>query len=778
MFWRWSAAARSASTSLRASPGLSASGSTTPQTLLRTSTLGSQPIEVDATGYLSIQVNSPSNWNGSNIINGDASLTSAKTTLCFSNNQGVFPPLPVTYDLTSNTFSHVSIYGSGDNITLLINNADTAGVQSFNAGGLGDKLVTAGSTLDLSHTTVSGFTVTSTNALGTTFTVGDLGTAFQIAGGSGHDTLIAQGLTLTADQRTAIFATNSIETIIDQTGTYTVDNAPPTITSNGGGDTAAVSIVENTTAVTTVTATDPDVGQTLSYSIIGGADASKFTIGSSTGALSFVTAPNFELPTDAGGNNVYDVIVQASDGHGGIDTQAIAVGGAKCRWCQHQWYCGQRRDRHDAYRRGPAASDERGGHPQRRSRQRHVGRRSRRRQFVFDLTALTPAQPGSGIVDHILDYDQGNSGIFNPAEGDTFDFSALLSAGSGQPVGDLVRVLENPSGTAAILQIDQDGAANGAHWTTIAQLDGVHTGDGVKVIFDASQPAATLTAPALVPTHNFNGDGKADILWQNDSGLPAIWTMDGTNITGGAVLPNPGPTWHVAAAADFNGDGKSDILWQNDSGLPAIWTMDGTNITGWSRPAQSWTYVACRCGGRFQRRRQVRHSLAERQRLAGDLDHGRHQHHRLERPCPIRGLPGMSLRRPISTATASPTSFGRTTAACRRSGRWTAPTSPAGAALPNPGPTWHVAAAADFNGDGKSDILWQNDSGLPAIWTMDGTNLTAGAALPNPGPTWHVAAAADFNGDGKSDILWQNDSGLPAIWTMDGTTITGWSRPA
>ena len=92
-----------------------------------------------------------------------------------------------------------------------------------------------------------------------------------------------------------------------------------------GGNTAAVSIAENTTAVTTVTATDPDVGQTLSYSIIGGADASKFTIGSTTGALSFVTAPNFELPTDAGGNNVYDVTVQVSDGHGGIDTQAIAV---------------------------------------------------------------------------------------------------------------------------------------------------------------------------------------------------------------------------------------------------------------------------------------------------------------------------------------------------------------------------------------------------------------------------------------------------------------------
>ena len=107
--------------------------------------------------------------------------------------------------------------------------------------------------------------------------------------------------------------------------TVTNQNEAPTITSNGGGDTAAVSIAENTTAVTTVTATDPDGGQTLSYSIVGGADAAKFTINATTGALAFVTAPDFEAPTDAGANNVYDVTVQVSDGSGGIDTQAIAV---------------------------------------------------------------------------------------------------------------------------------------------------------------------------------------------------------------------------------------------------------------------------------------------------------------------------------------------------------------------------------------------------------------------------------------------------------------------
>jgi serralysin len=65
-------------------------------------------------------------------------------------------------------------------------------------------------------------------------------------------------------------------------------------------------------------------GPDLSYSIVGGADAAKFSINSSTGALSFVTAPDFEAPTDAGGNNVYDVTVQVSDGTL-TSTQAIAV---------------------------------------------------------------------------------------------------------------------------------------------------------------------------------------------------------------------------------------------------------------------------------------------------------------------------------------------------------------------------------------------------------------------------------------------------------------------
>jgi Ca2+-binding RTX toxin-like protein/carbon monoxide dehydrogenase subunit G len=117
--------------------------------------------------------------------------------------------------------------------------------------------------------------------------------------------------TLTDTQSIAVTVTN-------------VNDNAPVITSHGTGATASVNIAENGTAVTIVTATDADAGSTLTYSIVGGADAARFTVDASTGALSFVSAPNYENPTDAGANNIYDVAVQISDGIL-TDTQAIAV---------------------------------------------------------------------------------------------------------------------------------------------------------------------------------------------------------------------------------------------------------------------------------------------------------------------------------------------------------------------------------------------------------------------------------------------------------------------
>jgi Bacterial Ig domain len=101
-------------------------------------------------------------------------------------------------------------------------------------------------------------------------------------------------------------------------------NDPPIITSDGGGATAAFIVAENTTAVTTVTATDVDL-QPLIYSIDPVADAGSFAIDPTTGVLTFSPAPNFEAPTDAGANNIYNVTVRVSDGFGGSDTQALTI---------------------------------------------------------------------------------------------------------------------------------------------------------------------------------------------------------------------------------------------------------------------------------------------------------------------------------------------------------------------------------------------------------------------------------------------------------------------
>src|SRR5262249_19816307 len=91
-------------------------------------------------------------------------------------------------------------------------------------------------------------------------------------------------------------------------------------------------------------------------------------------------------------------------------------------------------------------------------------------------------------------------------------------------------------------------------------------------------------------------------------------------------------------------------------------------------------------------------------------------------------------------------------------------TSPTGFNLPFTGPTWHIAAAADFdsvntapsaggnNPTAAADLLWVNDNGDLAIWQSTGDNVNPfsgsnQANLPNPGAGWHVKAANDFDGD-------------------------------
>ncbi len=88
-------------------------------------------------------------------------------------------------------------------------------------------------------------------------------------------------------------------------------NDAPTITSASSASTPGG--VSTSTPVYFVQAQDPDAGDTLKYHIRGGADFDKFAIDEISGAVTFIDPPNLGAPSDAGGNNVYDIIVGAYD---------------------------------------------------------------------------------------------------------------------------------------------------------------------------------------------------------------------------------------------------------------------------------------------------------------------------------------------------------------------------------------------------------------------------------------------------------------------------------
>ena len=81
---------------------------------------------------------------------------------------------------------------------------------------------------------------------------------------------------------------------------------------------------------------------------------------------------------------------------------------------------------------------------------------------------------------------------------------------------------------------------------------------------------------------------------------------------------------------------------------------------------------------------------------------------------------------------------GRTRAPARpRSGKWTGtPVIGGGPSAPIRGRAWTAVGTGDFNGDGHSDILWQNaTTGQASIWEMNGnTRIGGGPVTPNPGP--------------------------------------------
>jgi hypothetical protein len=303
---------------------------------------------------------------------------------------------------------------------------------------------------------------------------------------------------------------------------------------------------------------------------------------------------------------------------------------------------------------------------------------------------------------------------------------------------------------------------------------------------------STSALAALPSTGDFNGDAHSDIFWRNDSGALAVWTMDGGNgnqiLTGNGIASSPDKSWHVEAKGDFNGDGSADVLWQNASGVAAIWTMGGTAgdqiLTGdqiGSVPDKSWHIngagdfngdgnsdilwrndngglavwtMGGNAGNTIQTGNQIASSPDSHWHIQGIGDFNGEGHSDiLWRNDQSGALAVWTMDGTDGTQITSGSQIGSV-----------------------PDKSWHVAGVNDFNGDGTSDILWRNDNGWLAVWAMGSAGgnqiLTGNMIASSPDKSWHVADTGDYNGDAAADILWQNDNGVLAVWTMGGSDGT------
>lgn len=185
---------------------------------------------------------------------------------------------------------------------------------------------TSSSSVSVAENQISAFTAVATDADASdtvTYSLSGADAAgFKINAATGAVTFVtAPDYETPGDQSFEVVVTASDGTnTTDQTVTISVTdvNEAPVFTSA-----ATASVQENQTAAYTAAASDPDL-TSPTYSISGGADASLFNINATTGEVTFKVAPDFETPGDAGGNNVYDIVVRASDGSNNVD-QAVAI---------------------------------------------------------------------------------------------------------------------------------------------------------------------------------------------------------------------------------------------------------------------------------------------------------------------------------------------------------------------------------------------------------------------------------------------------------------------
>ncbi|HIL72551.1 MAG TPA: VCBS repeat-containing protein, partial [Verrucomicrobia bacterium] len=265
----------------------------------------------------------------------------------------------------------------------------------------------------------------------------------------------------------------------------------------------------------------------------------------------------------------------------------------------------------------------------------------------------------------------------------------------------------------------------------------VSDGDGglgsARVIILIEKELLPEKTSPLADAADFNRDGQADILFQDAQGNLLLWLMkDGQVAHESGFSPSmlPDDNWKIAATADFNQDGFPDLVLQHPKDFLALWTLAGTTLI------QSDFLVPFRTGTPSWHLAAAADFDGDEtpdlvfQHLSGDL-----------------ALWEMENNQRVEAKFFTPRRIGNQ--------------------------DWRVVGAADFNSDGKTDLLVRHVDGWIGVWFMNDTQFVAGTFL-NPkriSLDWKTKGVSDYNSDNQPDILFQSEEGKVLIWNMDGVNL-------
>jgi FG-GAP-like repeat len=227
-----------------------------------------------------------------------------------------------------------------------------------------------------------------------------------------------------------------------------------------------------------------------------------------------------------------------------------------------------------------------------------------------------------------------------------------------------------------------------------------------------------------MPTTDFNGDGRDDLLLQRTGSLEVMNWLGQPN--GGFAYNDysevdPWANGELVGIGDLNGDGRSDTLWLRAN--RELYRSE-TEEFGAFFFYFNTGFVA---------------TLPAEVRIAGTGDFDGDGDDDIVFQSGTQG---------VSIWLSTPNGFAQ------------------GGGYVLPG-GWDVLGTGDFNGDGRDDVLLRNGNGTITNWLGDangGFHSNHAVAVYPLGNDWHLAGTGDFNNDDRDDLLLRNDAGIITEW--------------